>query len=100
MLIRNGDIYIGEFWRNSFHGNGLLAFSNGDFYEGKFAYNQMNGKGIYHFFNGDQFKGEFVEDKFSGDMSEYSEAVTGEVYIGQFLNGLRHGKGKLTSKTG
>ena len=54
-------------------------------------------KGTYYYKNGFiKYEGDFVNDKYEGNGKYIYE--NDEYYIGQFLNGLRHGKGTLYYK--
>ena len=64
---------IGQWKNDKFHGWGREIRKTGEIYEGKFIKGTLTGKGIYKF----------------GDI----------LYIGQFLNYMKHGKGELFNKT-
>ena len=54
----------------------------------------MHGKGIIYYKNGNiKYECDFINGKFEGNGKRIFK--NGEYYIGQWKNGLRHGKGKL-----
>lgn len=66
LTCRNGDVYVGEFFKGKKHGNGRYIYSNGDVYEGEYFKNKRHGKGIYRFSNGSVYEGEFQDNLKSG----------------------------------
>ena len=60
---QNGDVYIGEWANNLFHGKGFYIFQNGERYEGDLVNGSKTGIGIYSYFNGNIYQGEFLNDK-------------------------------------
>lgn len=56
----------------------------------------MNGQGTLTFENGDVYEGQFRNGIFNGNGTYKS--VSGWVYTGQFRNGYADGKGKLTTE--
>ena len=64
--------------------------------EGKNSKVWTNCQGIFQFKNGDRYEGEFKDGKFTGWgtlLRLSNDQYYGDVYKGQFLNGLRHGLG-------
>ena len=124
LYFENGSVrYKGKFLNNEFHDQYAILYNkqNQIIYEGAFEYNKRCGRGkeytyshgktiLYEgFWNNDQYHGqgtlrkntfiytgEFKNGKFDGyGIIDYrTEEMT---YKGYFKNGLRHGKGKLTS---
>ena len=74
--IENGE-YTGELVDGVRQGHGMLRFSNYDLYDGEWEAGKMHGKGTYKFYDP-------VKDKYAGE------------YEGDFNQGLREGKGKMT----
>ena len=61
-------------------------------YEGDLINGMRNGQGKLYYKNGNiKYEGEFANDKFEGTGKFYY--TDGNYYIGQFKNGLKHGKG-------
>ena len=85
----SGSKYEGEFLNGIRHGKGICTWANGDFQDGTWVHGEFkDGKAkITHddgeISEGMMKDGEWVEE----------ELVT--KYEGEFLNGIRHGKGKL-----
>jgi hypothetical protein len=81
--------YLGYFYKNHFHGYGIIAYENGLFYKGEFRMGQRTGYGI-EISKSSVYKGFFINGKYSG----YGEfKSTTEFYIGSFENGLKEGFG-------
>lgn len=53
----------------------------------------VNGKAIIHNSSGETFGGEFIDGKLTGK-ANYSNSVTKEKYQGEFVSGVKHGKGE------
>lgn len=84
-------------------GVGKILFLNGDSYEGEFKKDMLEGQGTYYCHTGDIYRGGF-EAGWSGSLGKRGEkghgegTVTfpeGDVYIGQFSDGVPHGEGQL-----
>ena len=69
------DAYVGCFHKGMRHGPGTLTWSDGRKYAGQWKENQINGEGTLEYTKNDQFK----RCK----------------YVGNFLNDMRHGHGRL-----
>lgn len=65
-------------------------------YNGNVVASKMNGQGTLTFENGDVYEGQFRNGIFNGNGTYKS--VSGWVYTGQFRNGYADGKGKLTTE--
>lgn len=65
-------------------------------YNGNVVASKMNGQGKLTFENGDVYEGQFKNGIFNGN-GTYKSA-SGWVYTGQFKNGYADGKGKLTTE--
>ncbi|MGQ7463034.1 hypothetical protein ACTGZQ_11135 [Streptococcus suis] len=65
-------------------------------YNGNVVASKMNGQGTLTFENGDVYEGQFKNGIFNGNGTYKS--VNGWVYTGQFKNGYADGKGKLTTE--
>lgn len=62
----NGDVYMGVWREDKFHGEGLYSYGNGDRFQGKFQEGRKNGRGAYHYTSGAVYDGEWVKDKKNG----------------------------------
>ncbi|GAB5371810.1 hypothetical protein AAMO2058_001611700 [Amorphochlora amoebiformis] len=100
MLTRRRTRYMGsKDGKGRRHGKGKIVLSNGDSFEGEFNKNVYQ-KGTYRYKNGGSYTGPFsAAGKPHGTGVEvYSDGLTR--YEGMFENGVRHGKGKLLYRTG
>ena len=103
-----GETYEGEYVRNKMQGKGTYTYRSGAIYTGNFEDGVMSGHGIFKFKNGqenggggDASDGATGETKEDGKASSPLDADwTGNVYDGQWKDGLMHGKGKLTFASG
>jgi len=118
----DGGTYDGPMVDGKFCGHGERTFG-GDFvghsYTGNFENGYFNGEGIYSFPDGSQNVGQFKDGKFVPPSSGGQDYVyigptsnglphgvgkmtlkSGEIYTGDFVNGLRHGLGELTYANG
>ena len=67
----SGDVYVGEFAENEFHGSGQLTFKDGSFYNGAFERGKRHGEGqlIYDMQTAEMYRGEWREGKPEGSGS-------------------------------
>lgn len=93
-----GDIYVGNCKKWLPHGKGKMCFSNGSIYSGDFKKGQpaedcKRIRGARIILEDDPYK-----DSFNGK----AEIIynNGEKHIGDFVNGVLHGKGKIISASG
>ena len=96
----DGTWYEGNFWQNQFHGFGELHFINDDFYKGNWAYGKRQGRGnSYRASNQRNYLGNFNQDREEGygclTVNHPAHEGGPKRYEGQFLNGVRHGQGRL-----
>ena len=80
-----GDVYVGEFKDDLFHGQGTYTHANGDKYVGEFKDNLYHGQGTYTFAYGDKYVGAHKDGKWHGQ-GTYTFA-DGEKSNGYFMNG-------------
>ena len=97
------DIYIGEYRDIIREGYGKYIRKNKSYYIGQWLNDYEHGKGIiYSDINSRNnyliYEGDFKEGKPNG----IGKCVydNGNYYIGEFLNGIKHGKGKIYYKNG
>lgn len=91
--------YIGEWKDGKKHGKGKLFIGQDSYYEGDFDQGEISGNGERFFANGNHYIGTFDKGEFNGK-GTFTDAVTGEVYVGDFLDNRRHGDGVLTYSDG
>jgi len=104
----NLDVYEGEFLDNMRHGQGQLRKFSGDMYVGEWERNFFCGQGVYtytpftnedgEYVVGKRYEGSWKDGKFHG--KGIFVLGTGDVYSGEFERGLYHGKGHLKAKNG
>ena len=71
----------------------MSLFLGGGNYSGEFQHGKIDGKGIYTFIDGSTYRGKFRNNVRCGyGMMEY--ATTQSIYIGEWSNNYRHGRGK------
>jgi hypothetical protein len=95
LSFKNDNIYEGDIENNFLNGKGKYKWSNGTIYEGDFKSNTLNGVGSYFWIDGSWYNGE-VSCGLRNGYGTYQCPNNGPVYTGQWVNGQRHGKGKIT----
>ncbi|QDZ25416.1 hypothetical protein HOP50_17g79570 [Chloropicon primus] len=91
---KNGSTYEG-LWRDGYmHGQGTYVWVDGVQFKGDFHMNQIQGTGTFAWPNGDVYVGELRGGKRDGRGRMYLKAE-GTCYDGEWLEGLKHGYGKL-----
>ena len=121
ILIKNNDIYFGNFSKDKFNGKGIFINSKGNYYfgdwknnkiegkgqliidgieayKGDFKKNKKDGKGIENYKNFDVYYGDFKNNKKIGN-GKYIFS-NGDIYEGEFNNAIIDGKGKIKFKDG
>ncbi|KRX02711.1 Protein kinase-like domain [Pseudocohnilembus persalinus] len=87
-----GEIYIGYWHEQKFHGKGKMMYPDGSLYEGYFVNGQPHIVGRHLFENGEYYTGQWNEGKMDGlGKKQYAD---GTVYNGQWKNGSKHGLGR------
>ena len=83
------------------------AFPTGDRYVGETAGGKREGRGTYYFANGDVYVGEFRDNVFHGvgslkrrSFKESGKQCTGRSYQGDFVGGVRDGRGRYATGFG
>ena len=105
-----GNLYVGDFVESRRHGYGELD-TNRIHYKGGFLGDRLNGKGIIHFkIEGHDYDGDFKDNEINGNGvfrwtngDVYDGQITyanGQIYEGNYVNGVKEGKGKLTYPNG
>ncbi len=93
----NGTVYEGYWEDNKPHGQGKYTYgesSKSESFEGNFVKGVIQGHGIFKLRSGTVYEGNFTDGKTTGDFTVKYD--NGEVYVGQLVNSIRHGKGKIT----
>ena len=96
---------INEYLSDKTNGYGKVLFQNETStytYNGPIVNGKLNGKGLaVYMTSSDKYKkyyGEFIDGKFNG--SGTLTYTDGNIFIGQFKNGLKHGQGKMYNQSG
>lgn len=106
-FFRNGDVYVGEFRANVFHGVGVLRkapFSINGYscvgreYQGEFRDGLRAGRGTQRSGFGDTYEGGFADDTYHGRGTMVF--ANGDRYEGDWDRGQRTGHGRVTFKSG
>jgi hypothetical protein len=103
----NGDVYKGEMSNRAIHGTGEMTYANGDVYVGSWRWNQRQGVGELTLSCGEVQKGLFLKHVFKFSLGYTGDEIdgkphghgilvydNGDIYEGDFENGIPHGKGK------
>ena len=99
----NGDVYTGYFKNNVKEGKGEYVFANGNRYVGLFKDNMRNGEGIFTYADGSVYEGAYLNDKKNDDNAKMTIVLEGggkDVYVGAYVNDVRHGTGSYTFSNG
>ena len=91
--------YVGDWKNGKKTGKGVFYVGCDSYYEGDFVDGEIVGVGDRYFANGSHYHGEFSEGEFNGK-GTFTDAVTGEVYTGEFKGNRRHGEGILKMPDG
>eukprot|EP01116_Phalansterium_solitarium_P022014 TRINITY_DN7108_c0_g1_i1.p1 TRINITY_DN7108_c0_g1~~TRINITY_DN7108_c0_g1_i1.p1 ORF type:complete len:995 (-),score=257.85 TRINITY_DN7108_c0_g1_i1:255-3167(-) len=92
-FFETGDLYVGDFKEDVFHGMGKYTGSSGS-YDGQFQHGKRHGRGRLVMRNGNIYEGEFHMDAIDGT-GVYTWLASGNRYEGQFHAGKPHGSGTL-----
>lgn len=90
-------LYEGEFELGSAIGEGMIRYKNGDRYEGRVSFALPNGKGVLTMAAGQVYTGDFENGLYHGT-GEFVQinGRTKKSYLGDFEQGLFHGQGVYT----
>lgn len=95
----NGNKYIGQKKGALKHGRGRYEFHDGSYYDGEWENNKISGVGELFFPNQKlEYTGEWHNDEYNGWGTLYSgdDDDNWVKYEGEFQNGVREGRGKMT----
>lgn len=117
-VFASGNYYDGYWANGKYHGHGIFRWSDGDEFDGEWQNGQRHGKGKWTYGDGRYYtgvweNGESVSSSaivYPSDSKAQGGTVKtkferfeydgGDVYEGETVNGLRHGKGKYTWASG
>ncbi|GMH65407.1 hypothetical protein TrST_g10128 [Triparma strigata] len=94
-----GTVYEGEWVKDLRHGKGIVRFKDGSVYSGDIKRERIEGEGTWCYKDGNQYAGSFRNGEKSG-YGTHLNGTSGEIFQGDFENGVRHGRGKLTQISG
>ena len=80
----DGNIYVGEWKDQNYHGQGTMTFFNGNQYTGEWKDSNFNGQGTFTFADGSQYEGEWKDDLRDGE-GTYTYA-DGRQTVGRWKN--------------
>ena len=101
---KDGSFYEGEWVNGLPEGYGTMVFANKDKYVGDWNEGKMNGVGIYRFYNSSSqefsavYRGEFVDGRREGRGK--MTYANNDVYVGTWQNNMRTGSGVMWFRTG
>ena len=114
----SGDHYEGEWKNGRFNGKGTLTYADGSVYEGEFVDDKKNGEGTYTKADGTVVTENWIYGKkvetltledgtYTGGVTDGKpdgqgkmEYTNGQVYEGEWKNGVRSGQGTHTTSSG
>ena len=88
---QNNSQFEGQFERNKFNGYGIVQFSDGSSYFGEYKNNEKSGIGTYTWENGCQYQGEWKNGKPNG-LGIFIDNKS-RFYEGEWKNGMMNGIG-------
>lgn len=97
LIYNTGITYVGHFHEGQYHGKGTLTTYEGE-YVGEFKYGSFDGYGTFSYSNGDIFTGNYINGIRQGKGILYYNG--GGSYEGEYSDNIRHGMGILTSPAG
>jgi len=88
---RDGHTFKGDLKHGLLHGkNGTFTWVDGTVYKGEFTANEITGAGKYAWPDGSTYEGT-VKNGLRHGKGKYNNPEEGVEYIGQWLDGMRHG---------
>ncbi len=115
LILKNGDVYTGNFYDRKLNGKGTLLCKTGEKYTGKFEYNIKGGTFILELPDGTRKKQEYKSDVLLSSITLGKTTClsgncidgigtflleTGEQFTGPFKNGKMAGQGKMVKTNG
>ncbi|XP_032086892.1 radial spoke head 10 homolog B-like [Thamnophis elegans] len=91
---QGGNVYKGVFSEGLMHGRGTYTWADGVQYEGNFVKNVQMNHGTYKWPDGSMYEGE-VKNGIRHGFGMYKCGTYPVSYIGQWVEGKRHGKGTI-----
>lgn len=117
-VFASGNYYDGEWANEKYHGHGIYHWSDGDEFDGEWKNGKRHGEGKWTYADGRYYTGVWENGEsisssaivYPSDSKAQGGTVKtkferfeydgGDVYEGETVNGLRHGKGKYTWASG
>jgi hypothetical protein len=111
LISKDGRLYEGEFYEHDKHGGGIEIYENGNLFIGSFLNNKKHGTGKFYWFSLMNYKDtnarnhsiEYYEGEWWGGLPDGQGihqkvngkhlAYLGDLFVGSFKNGLKHGTG-------
>ena len=91
---KESSVYEGQFNCDKKHGQGKIILKTGDIYIGEFKNNTISGFGQYIWKDGKhEYKGNFLNGKFHGD--GFYKWEDNEYFKGSYYKGVKEGKGEI-----
>ena len=103
LVDENGNEYNGTFRKGKKCGGGCIRYANGDAYDGEFKEDLFDGTGYYKYKKGGSIGGEFKNGLLNGKavvVKVDDEGKIIKVFKGEFVNGVKHGKGEVLDEKG
>ncbi len=94
-----GYVITGNFVNGTLEGVASITLANGDAYYGQMKNYTMDGQGTFVEAGGNIYSGQWRAGFFEG-LGQYTHALTGQVYEGEFQNDWEHFNGTLTLPDG
>mmetsp|Transcript_71714 Transcript_71714/g.226586 ORF Transcript_71714/g.226586 Transcript_71714/m.226586 type:complete len:678 (-) Transcript_71714:106-2139(-) len=99
LFFQGGHVYTGDLQFGRLHGVGSYEWCDGIKYEGQFVNNMIEGEGTWTWPAGGTYTGQVTGGKRHGH-GKLSFADSGAFYEGEWVNGVRQGKGILEYSPG
>ena len=97
LLVNSGIIFQGEFDRGICSQIGKILYPNGDVYFGQHKLFSKDGVGKMVYFDGSVYEGVWESDR-KNQLGRMLYAATGDIYVGDYIDGKRAGRGRYYTK--
>jgi hypothetical protein len=98
LILNSGLKVVGDFQNGFVNGKATATFPNGETYSGQFKNSSREGQGTLIYATGDKYIGQWKNDFPNGQgtfLHLADNETKGVIYIGEFKDGQRHGKGTI-----